>query len=265
SKDSVSILSNDAINSYRQSITINPDSAATYQNMAALFHNTGQTDSEIVYWNLARQHKNDPLFTSYIIDGYIRLGDEATTKGDTATEHKDDLAAVAELQKAFQDNPNDTLLLPAMINLYIKLGRTADAMPYMKKALDNNPNDKTLQNNYGLLLLQQGNFQEAIDHIGMVLKADSNDIDGLRNESVAYLRLGEQKKKAEMDKAAKGGKVEKTYLSDFQNAAHLLERLTSIKSDDADLYEALGTAYANCGMNKQAEAALKSADRLRKK
>jgi tetratricopeptide (TPR) repeat protein len=261
--DSQALLSQKAVTAYKLAIKINPDSAATYQNLAAIYHNQGDTQDEIDTWKEARKRKADPTFTTFIINGYIKLAEDAKAKGDTTTANTDDQAAISELQDALKATPNNNELLGVMINLYIEMNRAKDAMPYMKQAVDNDPSNKILQNNYGILLIQTAQYDEAVAHYEAALKVDSMYSDALRNGAVAYLRVADKLKSAGSDE--KGNKLydEKKYMWNLSQATILLERFLRVKDTDPDVWEQLGQVYAKFGKIKDAEKALKKADELR--
>jgi tetratricopeptide (TPR) repeat protein len=107
---------------------------------------------------------------------------------------------------------------------------------------------------------------KATDHFDAAVKTDSSYEDGLWNGAVAYMRLGEKMKKlAEATADPKNKeKSDKSYVQKFLVAITLTERLTSIKPDDTRYWTGLGTAYANAGKAKEAQAAFNKADKIGK-
>lgn len=265
SKDSLSILGKEAVDCYQVAVKINPDSASTYQNLAALYHTLGQADDEISTWQKAREKKNDPVFTTYLIKALIARSEDDRAKGDTVSSKKYMDKAITEVQGALNNQPDDPDLLATMINLYIEAGRVNEAMPYIRKQVEKNPANKIAQNNLGLLLLQSDNFDEAIQHFDAALNVDSVYEEALRNGAVAYMKLGEKMKDEATKNAGKNTPVDKAYTEKFKQAVVLLERLVRSKPDNADFWDALATAYGNAGMFKDAERAVRKADSIRKK
>ncbi|MBI4548974.1 MAG: tetratricopeptide repeat protein [Ignavibacteriae bacterium] len=264
SPDSAAMLRQQAIDSYKLVIEINSDSVITYQNMAIAQHAHGNYDEEIVYLKKALERKKDPQFVTYLINAYLQKGSDAKKAGNTqqAEEYFD--LAIKELIEVRKENPNDPELLGTLINVHIEAGRAQDGMPYIREAVEKEPNNKVYQNDLGLLLLETGELEEAITHFDASIAADSTYQEALRNGAVTYMRLGQKIKEAADAKAdPKKGSTDKTHLEKFKKAVVLLEKLTSMKSDDPDIWEALGTAYANAGMVKKAEEAIKTADALR--
>src|ERR1043166_128455 len=133
-------------------------------------------------------------------------------------------------------------------------------MPLIKEAVDKDPKNKVYQNDLGLLLLDQGNMEEAISHFDAAVAADSSYDQALRNGSVAYTKLGAEMKEEAEAKSKGKGETDKSYIPKFKKAVILLEKLVSLKPDNADFLEALASAYGNAGMFKQAEAAIKKVD-----
>jgi Flp pilus assembly protein TadD len=265
SKDSQAILLQSAIKEYQLAIQINPDSVGPYQNLAAIYHTADNTDDEIAIWKEARARRNDPQFTSYIIDAMIKKSEDARAKGDkqTANDYLD--KAIIEIGIVRQANPEDTEMLSTMINLYIEAGRSKEAMPYMREAIQKDPKNKVFQNDLGLLLMQTDSLDEAAKHFTAAVAADSSYEDALRNGSVAYVKMGQKIKEEAAAKDPKGKLSNKEYVAKFKVAVTLLEKLVSIKPENPDFWDALASAYGNAGMFKEAENAIKKADSLRKK
>ncbi|MFI5252764.1 MAG: tetratricopeptide repeat protein [Bacteroidota bacterium] len=258
-------LFQDAEAKYQLAIKINPDSAGTYQNLAALYRANGSTDKEIATWQKARERKDDPNFTSYIIDAEIKKSEDARAKGDKQTADEYLNKAIEDIKTARTKNPDDSELLNTMINLYIEADRSKEAMPYMRIAIDKDPKNKVFQNDLGLLLMQTDSLEESVTHFAAAVATDSTYEDALRNGSVAYSKLGQKIKEKTAGTDLKSKSSSKAYTEKFKIASIYLEKLVSMKPDNPDFWDALASAYGNAGMFKDAENAIKKADSLRKK
>jgi tetratricopeptide (TPR) repeat protein len=265
SKDSQSILINAAIKEYQLALLINPDSVGPYQNLAAIYHASGDVDNEIATWQKARERKDDPQFTLYIIDAMIKKSQDARAKGDKQAANDYLNRAITEISAARSKNPDDTEMLSTMINLYIEAGRSKEAMPYMREAIQKDPKNKVFQNDLGLLLMQTDSLDAATERFAAAVAADSTYEDALRNGSVAYVKLGQKIKEEEAAKDPKGKSTSKAHIPKFKVAVTYLEKLVSLKPENPDFWDALASAYGNAGQFKDAENAMKKADTIRKK
>ncbi|HEY6190948.1 MAG TPA: tetratricopeptide repeat protein [Bacteroidota bacterium] len=264
-KDSADLYLQKSISAYKMALVVNPDSVITYQNMAVAQHLSGNYDDEIATLQKALSIRKDPPLAASLINAYIQKAEESKKNGKTAEAAEGFNQAITALTEQRAANPGDDEMMGTLINLYIEAGRTKDAMPLIKEAVDKDPKNKVYQNDLGLLLLDQGNMEEAISHFDAAVAADSSYDQALRNGSVAYMKLG-AKMKEEAEAKSKGkGETDKSYIPKFKKAVILLEKLVSLKPDNADFLEALASAYGNAGMFKQAEAAIKKVDVLRGK
>jgi tetratricopeptide (TPR) repeat protein len=266
SKDSQAVLSNDAKNSYLLAIKIEPDSASTYANLAALYHNAGDYTDEIATWRTAMAKRYNSQYEGYLITAYMHAGEDATDRHDTTTANKYFNGAVPEIKSALQQTPSDSsattgILLRELIECYVQVDSSDLAIPYIQQALKSDPTNKLYNGLLGLRLLDSGDFTGAIARFDAVIAADANDESGYRNNAVAYMRWGAKRKEAQKD-----AKVpDKSYLEKYKKAAENLEKLTQLKPDDADVWETLATAYANIGKTADAKKAMDKSDSLKKK
>jgi tetratricopeptide (TPR) repeat protein len=264
-KDSADLYLQRSIDAYKMALVVNPDSVITYQNMAVAQHVSGNYDDEIATLQKAISIKKDSKLSSSLINAYIQKAEDAKKTGKTAESAEAFNQAIAALTAERAANPGDEELIGTLINLYIEAGRTKDALPLIKEAVEKDPKNKVYQNDLGLLLLDQGNTEEAIAHFDAAVATDSTYDQALRNGAVAYMKLGAKMKEHAEAKSKGKGETDKSYISKFKKAVTLLEKLTSLKPDNADFLEALASAYGNAGMFKQAEAAIKKVDVLRGK
>jgi predicted Zn-dependent protease len=261
SPDSSKVFIAKAIDLYKTAILINPDSAVTYQNLAIGYHVQGNADEEIAALKKSLEHKKDPQFYGYLVNAYVTKAEEAKKANNKADADANFGNAITALNDARAADPGNQELLSTLINVYIEAGRTSEALPFIKEAVDKDPSNKVFQNDLGLLLMQTNDLKGAVDHFNAAVAADSSFLDGLRNGSIAAMKLGQKMK----DDAADSKTADKSYQDKFKQAVTLIKKYNSIKDGDPDMYEALATAYGGAGMNKEAQAALKKADDLRKK
>jgi tetratricopeptide (TPR) repeat protein len=266
SGDSAKMFLTSAVSAYNDALMVNPDSAITYQNLAVAHIALGNTDSSIVYLKASLTRKSDPQFWTFLINAYVTKAEEAKTAGNKAESDKYFNEAISALTEARKSDPANVELLATLINVHIEAGRATEAMPYIKEAVEKDPTNKVFQNDLGLLLLQTNDLPGAIEHFDAAIAVDPAYTDALRNGSVALMRMGQKEKDAAMTKRdPKTGNVDKSYQKYFNKAAGYLEKYLAIKPDDANVWQALATAYGGADNTKKAAEALKKADALDKK
>jgi tetratricopeptide (TPR) repeat protein len=266
SKDSAGMLRQKAIVAYEAAIAVEPDSLLAYKNAAVALRADGRTEEEISYLKKARARKNDPDVSAQIIQYYLDKAEEASAKGDSATAKSLYATSLTELAEARKADPGNTQLMDAMINIYIKLGKAAEAVPLMQEALDKDPNNKVYHYNLGVLLIGADKLPEAIGHFDAAIKIDPAYDIAYQNAGVAQMKWGDKlKTKAQEEAEAKKTKVDKSYQEHFKAAAVYFEKLVEMKPQELNYYDLLVSAYANGGDIKKAEEWAKKADVLRKK
>jgi tetratricopeptide (TPR) repeat protein len=254
-----------AVDMYDVAISINPDSLLPYKNASIALQADGLSDRQLPYLQKARKISPDPEVLSLLIQLYMDKGDAARAKGDTAAAAENYTLALPELQEARKASPDNADLLNAMIDLYIKLGRAAEAIPLMEEGLKSDPKNRDYHYNLGVLLMQSGKLKEAITQFDAALETDPKYDIALQNAGAANLKIADEMKRAAQANDSKNSKDDKAYVEYFKKAASYFERLTAVRPDDANAWDSYASACANAGMLKEAEAGIKRADELRKK
>lgn len=264
SPDSSKMLIEKAIASYGLALEVNPDSAITYQNLAAAYHTQGNLDEEINMLKQSLIRKQNVAVHTLLINAYLQKAQAADAKSDKQGASEDYNNALTAIIDARKTAPDNTELLAAMIDIHVRLGKANEAKPYIREAIEKDPNNKVYQYDLGVLLMQTDSLDEAITRFENSLKVDPKYEVALQNIGVAYMRVGDKLKQAAQTTDVKKI-VNKTYLEKFKKATEYFEQLTTVKPDNPNAWDLLASAYANADMVKEAEDALKKADALRKK
>ncbi len=273
--DSVSILLNKSVDYFRTALAINSDSAATYMNLGLAYLGLNNFDEAIRNFETSLQKGKDPALAASVGNMHLERGrkfqKEAQSVSGTKKDSLQNLSkssftkAILMLEQGQQWAPENQIILGSLLDAYLATGRTDEAMNKFKLAVDKTPNNKLYRYNYGVLLLKAGNHQAAIDQFKAAVVVDPKFEDALYNLGVTYLQWG-AKLKSEAEATAKSSKnkqVSKVY-EQFKEGKGYLEQLRDLKPNDPDVWEALGQAYANLNMQKQASEAFAKADNLRK-
>lgn len=266
SKDSASMLRQKAIIAYEAAIIVEPDSLLAYKNAAVALRAEGRVDDEISFLKRARERRSDPDVSAQIIQYYLDKAEESGAKGDSTKAKELYATALTELSGARKADPDNTQLMDAMINIYIKLGKAAEAVPLMQEALNKDPNNKIYHYNLGVLLIGADKLAESIEHFDAAIKIDPAYDIAMQNAGVAQMKWGDKlKTKALADAEAKKTKLDKSYQDHFKAAAVYFETLVAMKPQELNYLDLLISAYANAGDIKKAEEWARKADGLRKK
>ena len=278
SKDSVQIVGQKAIDLYNLANKCVSDSPATYQNLAAVYVLLGDYDNEIA--NLEIVQKLDPRKANprEVLSAYIMKGDNLIEKKDTVHANEAYKQAIEQIKQLQSTSPNDLDLMKTMVGLYDKMGDQDQAVSVVQEIVKVKPDDKEFQNYFGYLLSRAGKLDEALVHIEAAIQIDSNFVDALNNAGLIYSEIGQDMKAKMADQTppdngtTKKGKnknkpavEDKPYIEKYAKSAMYFKRLSVLKPDDANIFEALGSALINSGNIKEGKAAMDEADRLRKK
>ncbi|HLF13542.1 MAG TPA: tetratricopeptide repeat protein [Bacteroidota bacterium] len=254
-----------AVEMYDVAIHIIPDSLLPYKNASIALQADGLADRQLPYLQKARKISADPEITTLLIQLYMDRGDGMKAAGDNAGAAENYTLALGELQEARKASPGNTDLLNAMIDLYIKVERAPEAIPLMEEGLKNDPHNRDYHYNLGVLLMQSGKLPEAIGHFDAALEVDPKYDFALQNAGSANLKIADEMKRAAPRDESRTAVSKKEYVEYFKKAASYFERLTAVRPDDPNAWDFYGSACANAGLLKEAEAAIKKADELRKK
>ncbi len=253
-----------AVQLYDVAIAVNPDSLLPYKNASIALQADGLTDRQLPYLQKARKISTDTEILSLLIQIYIDRGDKLKAGGDERGAMESYDLALADLKVARASAPDNTELLNAMIDLYIKVGRAPEAIPLMEEGLKTDPKNRDYHYNLGVLLMQSGKLPEAIGHFDAALDADPKYDFALQNAGTANLKIADEMKRASQSDDPKKAGQNRAYVEYFKKAASYFQRLTEIRPDDPNAWDFYGSACANGGMLKEAEAAIAKADALRK-
>ncbi len=268
--DSVQTYLKMATDAYHTAILASPDSAMTYVNLAIAEYAGGNYDDEIATLKDGKTKSKAADLDTMLIDAYRAkinainekiIKTEAKNKQDAAPMYTEALKTIDEARQLYPDN---TDLMAIQTDFYVRSGRADEAKPAIRAAIQKDPANKVNYYNLGVLLLQTDSLQGAIDQFEQALQIDKDYDLALQNAAVSYMKLGDKVRKANQESGSKK-EIDKSYVNHFKKAAGYFERLTELKKDDPNYWDYLASAYANAGMVKKAEEAIKKADALRKK
>jgi len=234
-----------AINSFKAAATIQPDSAASYQNWAAALMNSGKNEESIVPLKTALEKSpNDGGLIKLLASVYLNTGNDSL--------------AIPLLEKAWESAPDEEIA-DFLSRAYVRAGRTGEAREIYIKAIQTSPNSYHFRYNYGTILLEAGEYDEAIVQFEKAYEIDPESSDILYNFGAAYLNRGVHKREAVAE-----GSEDKAYLEDFEKAFPYLERSLKMNPDDTNSWFSLGRIAGQLNKNTLAGYAFAKGEPVKK-
>jgi len=105
---------------------------------------------------------------------------------------KDTLGALDALQEGFEKYPEDNTVLTSMIQIYLDMDKTEDAMKYLDMAIRQDPNNPTFHFAQGTLHEKMQNADKAIESYDNAIAADSEFFNAYYNMGALYYNKGVQ-------------------------------------------------------------------------
>ncbi|HWP81553.1 MAG TPA: tetratricopeptide repeat protein [Bacteroidota bacterium] len=169
-------------------------------------------------------------------------------------------AAIEALEMAKAEDPKDNETLRLLLRAYVEADRLDEATTTFRQAIVNDPNDKVNRYILGVLLRTKGDYDGAIEQFGEALKIDPEYVDALFDLGATYYNWGVELIRAAEDK----GEEPTAFKEKFEKALPYMEKVQTMKKEDATVWETLGTIYARLGLQDKAVKAFDEADKLRK-
>ena len=187
----------------------------------------------------------------------------------------------------------DRDLMTVLTNCYIGADMTEEATETFKKGAMKNPDNADFQYNYGVILLRQNDFENAIAQFKKAIDAGNTTIAQL-NDKLAHPDSSVNKEKVNQDidrtqstiwnatynlgasyvnwgvhiqnSALPNSDLDslhKAISTQFEQALPYLEKYSTYKQDDPNLWELLAKVYAFMNKVQKAQEAIQKADSLR--
>ncbi len=267
-KDSSKILLDKSANNFESATLIEPDSAATYKNLAFVYLAGGENDKAI-----------EPLKKIIDLekseDGYKYLGEIYYERGvnekntylssknlqDSLKAQEDFNNSIQVLEKGRDAYPNNADILLTLSNSYINAGKVDVAISAFKAGVEKDPNNQYYRYNYGVLLLGKNDYEGAVEQFKKAIEIQPEYQNAIYNLAVTYVKWGTAINKENEDK----GVMDNTQYKDkFQQALPYLEKSVQLEPKNAAVWDLLGKVYSVLGMENDAQNAFNKADALRK-
>jgi len=167
----------DAAVFFTNATELQPDSAATYVNLAFAYI-SGERSSEAVVplENAIEKGDRNPDSYNYLSDLYM----EADRQDD----------AIALLIAARTEFPDNAEITARLFNLYAQTGQLEEALPLAEGEVQRDPSNAQHHYNYGSLLLEAERYDDAIAELEKAVELDPDNISSLFNLGAAYQNKG---------------------------------------------------------------------------
>ncbi|HSO85419.1 MAG TPA: tetratricopeptide repeat protein [Draconibacterium sp.] len=159
----------------------------------------------------------------------------------------DTIAALDALKEGYQKYPDDNALLESMIQIYMDLNKTDEAMANLEKAIKQDPTKPRYYFAQGALYEKLGNEQKAIETYKKTMEVDPEFFNAYYNLGALYYNKGVQQievaKEVPANENAKYEAELKKADEWFEMALPYMEKCNQLQADDKMVLESLKNLY----------------------
>lgn len=191
-------------------------------------------DKAIKYYGEAAKHGYNGARTySLIANSYMQ-------KEDT-------VGALNTLKEGFEKYPTDNGVLTSMIQIYLDMNKTDDAMKYLTMAIEQDPGNATYYFAQGTLYEKIGDETNAIETYKKAIESDPTFFNAYYNLGALYYNKGVKQIEVALAVPASDNKKyeEETAKADqwWKNALPYMEKCHELQADDPMTLESLKNLY----------------------
>jgi tetratricopeptide (TPR) repeat protein len=267
--DSAKIFFDNAIDMFKSTIIIEPDSISGYSNLAMVYVSAKHIDDAVVPLEKIIKIGKSPEAFSTLGQIYVDKGTSLKDEYKKTKVIDDSLKSVEYLNKAIQileegkaKFPDNSEILLRVSNAYIIAGKMDVAMNAFKEGVIKEPKNQYYRYNYGVVLLNLKEYENAIEQFKDAVSIDPEYASAIYNLAVSYVKWGAAIREIADKKAETAD--EPLIKEKFKAALPYLEKYLTLKPKEPTLWELLGQVYANLGMQDKANEAFKKAEEYKK-
>lgn len=246
-----------AIESFNTAVSILPDRANPYRNIAVAYLRLDSADAAIRFFT--KTLELDPKDVETM-----------NNLGSTYYQQKDYNKAAEAFQKVLDSDPTNAQAISNIALAYDQLGESEKAMQAYENALNLKPGDPDLLFNYARLHLYNKDYPKAIELFNQVLEKNPEDFETLVSIGEAFLKVAESYREEAKPLVDSNKKADQAKLKDldakakenYKDAIPYLEKASMVKPDIRNIWFNLGVAYVNIGEKTKGEQAFKKAEEL---
>ena len=267
--DSAKIFLDNAIDMFKSTIIIEPDSISGYSNLAMVYVSAKHLDDAVVPLEKIIKIGKSPEAFSTLGQIYVDKGSSLKDEYKKTKVVDDSLKSEEYLNKAIQileegkaKFPDNSEILLRVSNAYIIAGKMDVAMNAFKEGVIKEPKNQYYRYNYGVVLLNLKEYENAIEQFKEAVSIDPEYASAIYNLAVSYVKWGAAIREIADKKAETAD--EPLIKEKFKAALPYLEKYLTLKPKEPTLWELLGQVYANLGMQDKANDAFKKAEEYKK-
>lgn len=160
---------------------------------------------------------------------------------------KDTLGALEALHEGFEKYPEDNTILTSMIQIYLDLDKTEDAMKYLDVAIQQDPGNATFYFAQGTLYEKVENDEKAIESYKKAIENDETFFNAYYNLGALYYNKGVKQIEVANSIPTSNNEVYEVELKKadkwFEEALPYMEKCHELKPDDNMTMESLKNLY----------------------
>lgn len=165
----------------------------------------GYTGVQTEYYATNKASGEEEVLAKNVRDNYVRLGTHEKP-GERQTESRaseitrnialiyinkgEKDKALAAIEKAKQENPDDVNLLINEANIYFEMGEEKKFQSILQKAIEKEPNNADLHYNVGVIYMNNKEIEKARESFDNVMRLDPTNANAALNLSTSYLEEG---------------------------------------------------------------------------
>jgi len=203
-------------------------------NAGLAAYNSQNYDKAVKYYEEAAQYGYNGARTYSLIANAHQL-------------NNDTVAALDALQEGFEKYPNDNSILTSMIQLYLDMEQTEEAMTYLDMAIEQDPNNATFHFAQGTLHEKVENKEKAIEAYEKAIEIDPDMFNANYNLGALYYNEGvEQIEYANNIPTSENERYQEELAKAdkwFKLALPYMEKCHEIQPDDNMTMESLKNLY----------------------
>ena len=227
----------------------NPDAVDTVIifNAGLAAYNSEDYDKAIKYYGEAAKHGYNGARTYSLIANSYQL-------------NKDTIGALEILKEGFEKYPTDNGVLTSMIQIYLDLNKTEDAMKYLEMAVAQDPTNATYHFAQGTLYEKMENEEKAIETYEKGIEADGEFFNAHYNLGALYYNKGVKQIEVANSVAPNENEKYEVELKKadiwFEKAIPYMEKCLELNSEDSMTLESLKNLYYRLKMMDKYNAIL---------
>jgi tetratricopeptide (TPR) repeat protein len=217
----------------------------------------GTKKEDLVYnrFNLTVKVDNDKVTAKNFSKPYIPSID-STNYVLAMAEYEKAIQLLLESKSLVLDDPET---LNMLLSAYVQANRIQEAIAEYEAAVQADPGNKQTQFVLGVLYRSAGDYEKAAARFQAAYELDPEYTDALFDLGATYYNWGVDMMRVADEK----GEPSTAHKEKFRLALPHIERVSELKPDDLQVWETLGTIYAQLGMQDKALAAFERADKIR--